>query len=261
MKFAVAVATLSLITPFGLCVAQTLPAAGVTNSLSIGNGVSEVSHTPGTISNSFNDGLGFGEATVMGTFADGTPIGSVSASQSGLLRPGTSGNADVTFSYEVVGPSNPLVTLDFDITATTAVTGGGGAAVLINLYTNRFGACTGPLCTGILVGAPPSLSGTFLQSVRANTVATADFDAQCGFAALAAGTCSASFDPTVKIDPSFALPGYSLILSPNLSIPPIPEPETYALLLTGLGCLPLFLAFLRRSQRITQQPSDAFCMA
>jgi hypothetical protein len=249
MRFAVAVAALSLLTPFSLCVAQTFPPAVVTNSLSIGNGVSEVSHIPGTISNSFSDGLGAGEATVTATFSGGAAIGSVSASQSGLLRPGTSGNADVTFSYEVVGPSNPVVTLDFDVTATTEVTGGGGAAVLVNLYTNRFGACIGPLCTGILVGAPSSLSGTFFQSVRANTVATADFDAQCGFASLATGTCSASFDPMVTIDPNFGLSGYSLILSPDLSPPPVPEPETYALMLVGLGCLPLFLAGLRRGHR------------
>jgi hypothetical protein len=50
------------------------------------------------------------------------------------------------------------------------------------------------------------------------------------------GTCSEEVDPTFSVAPAYA-PYYNLVLSPNLTSTPVPEPSTWAMLIVGFGGL------------------------
>jgi hypothetical protein len=79
-----------------------------------------------------------------------------------------------------------------------------------------------------------ALQGSVSGYIQSNTVYTI---VEFASAAVIGGSAHAVADPHVFIDPSFGLPGYSLILSNgvgNAPIPGVPEPDAWVMMLLGV---------------------------
>jgi hypothetical protein len=158
-------------------------------------------------------------------------------------------NASVVYYMQVSSsaPSAPQVIVPLLITAfgDTIASGtnfaeayisfgqSGGAGPNRNMY-----ACTGT--TGcIFNNTNTSFNGTFAASVFS------DSEYEIGLSAKVMingtiGTASATVDPFIQIDPKFKAihPEYSLTFSNGITnLQAVPEPETYAMMMTGLGVM------------------------
>ena len=78
-------------------------------------------------------------------------------------------------------------------------------------------------------------------SAPSNTVQKLEIDLTGGTAAFGGGPYSASIDPMITVDPAYAAEGYSLVLSPNVTLgsvaPSVPEPATWVMMLSGFAAL------------------------
>jgi hypothetical protein len=152
-------------------------------------------------------------------------------------------SASVFSEFEVVGPSNSMVPVVFNVGATTATTSAGqtaNAEALAYIGTS-FGAqnifwveassCAG----GAVCVYPTSLNQDYSFTVTANTIYYVTLTAG-GSSNL--GTFSASVDPSINFSSSFNSSGYSLAFSSDASpAPPVPLPGSAWLLLSALGTM------------------------
>jgi PEP-CTERM motif len=148
------------------------------------------------------------------------------------------GTATILYWAEVVGPSNvtvPLLISSFG-SASASGTGSAGAALFFP-GGNVVGACADPSFPSNCKGAPTSwntiLPFSVLSDVQFNISETADAGAVDP-----SGSASATVDPTIVIDPSFATGSqFSLLFSSNISPPNavVPEPGTLTLVALGVG--------------------------
>jgi hypothetical protein len=237
--------------------AQAIPIAQLTASAGVGGQPVLFSQTiqgPGAIGGTAcntgfvptpNGGCGSVGASI--ELRDGDGLLSASASQSGgSATPNTEATADLTFSFEVIGPTNPLVLLDFTTIANTRISGAGAGAALADAFfgTTRLFACSGLRaadCPGSFANAPSSFANTYVFDVRSNVVQQASIDVQCGFSKGSSGSCLATVDPMITFDPDFAQAGYTLLISPDQLISPVPEPATVLQMLLGFLVLPVLM--------------------
>jgi hypothetical protein len=159
-------------------------------------------------------------------------------------------NTTATIFYwaEVVGPSNVTVPLLISSFATASASGTGAAGAALFFPGGNFvGVCADP--------SHPSNCGT--ETTSENTVLPFSVLSDVPFNILEAadagavdpsGAASATLDPTIVIDPSFATGSqFSLIFSSNISPPStVPEPGTLLLTLTGVGLLGLLVVIRER---------------
>jgi hypothetical protein len=187
-------------------------------------------------------------ATASYFFADASVSGSGSTA-GGVATANTAGSADVTFFFEVVGPATGLVPLIFTGSGSTSASGVEASAYAYfetpggDLY-----ACsgTGPSAASCLLEGSPlptSYSGSIDYSVSPNVPYDLSLMASGG-ATEGSGSWSASVDPEVTINPSFAPAGdYTLEFSAGPLSSVVPEPSSSLLLGAGmlvlLGCVKL----------------------
>jgi hypothetical protein len=214
----------------------------------------------------------FVPGTVSGFGAFGTDSATTKATLSASVA-GSSGDdfaqssASVEYFGEVVGSSPTPVPLSiigslssgFDTSGTTGIPGGGSGAQIFwgqavqqnGLWNLVSGSPSVSVCAGPIAPCTPesgSLNATF--SIDSGQI----FEVSLNAAGDASGgaSYSASADPMISILPSFLAdhPGLSLEFSANISQPgavgSIPEPSTWAMLMTGFSAL-AFAGFRRRS--------------
>jgi hypothetical protein len=139
--------------------------------------------------------------------------------------------ADYDYYFEVAGPAGnvPVVVVANGLAQTTSATFYANASFQIpNLNVSEAATAT--------PSSPASFSLNQSMNIPANTLEEVEIDA--GVSIFLTGTASASVDPQITIDPTFANAGeYSLEFSPNFLA--VPEPSIMALLPLGLGWLAL----------------------
>ena len=161
----------------------------------------------------------------------------------------------VNFWFEVVGPGNVEVPLDFAVSeaVSASATNDGNVGVLAIADPSLNGAPVSGICaytTNVTTceGYPvlSSLEETVSGIVTANVPTQGYIQVVGGIFPPGypqnllpySGSYSASIDPSITFDPSFTLPGYSLVFSAD-AVPPgtAPEPATLALLGVALAGL------------------------
>ncbi len=215
--------------------AATLPLASYTVSAA---GSPEI-NVPGTVSGSDCNGSDGCETTYASASA-GLAI-SIHGSGSGVNPADASGQGSITFYYEITGPGSVSVPLIISGSASTSVSGPNATA---NAYI-EYGNGDLYTCSSTVAGACGSeaASGS-LNLVRfTNESSNTPYDLgviATGYSADGTGSFSAQISGfKFGIDPAWLAsnPGYSLKFSSNINIAAVPEPDTYAMLLAGLGLL------------------------
>ncbi len=194
-------------------------------------GTSNPIYTPGTV-------------TWTGCGADGG-CASSSATATAALTFSASGNstgaeaiayATGDFFYTVTGPSNVYVPLILSASTSTSASGANTSVYTdINIRNDStYAGYSFRTCAGYLCMAPSSRSINYAYSLTTNTLGDVSMYAS-GSSPL--GSFTATIDPTISIDPGWLAlnPGYKVVLSSNIT--PVPEPDTYAMMLAGLGLL------------------------
>jgi hypothetical protein len=233
---------------------------------------------PGTLTETTTNS--YGTATSTATAA-ATLAGGVSASGSANvpvypgLGPVISALSSSIIYFEVIGPTSfRSVTLDISATVSSSASsglngsGGGGAVIYWTGYyqedpvgTNReidvSTSSTGGVTTSTSYDA--GVFGT-ASSVSVTASQFTGFTGYYGYVSLEAtggsdyGTVSsdATADPVITIDPTWlaANPGYSLVFSPNLTVP---EPGTWMMVLIGFAGLG-FVGYSRSKKNTTLGP-------
>jgi hypothetical protein len=197
---------------------------------------------PGTFT--YGTGADFISATVL--YADGDA--SLSASGSNTLDLSQEVDPSVTFSFGVFGSISEPVPLIFTASGSTSQTGpASGVNVSVFAPGGSLSACSEGAAAGQCTpGVPSSFSSTLHANATPGTIYqfTAAINGGSSDAVLGA-TWSATVDPEVEIDPSFADAGaFTLEFSPD---PPAPEASSVLLLLAG--CLALGAVAWFRSVR------------
>jgi hypothetical protein len=231
--FSIGLLTLLYLTVPGSLRAQTIPAA--VYEVAADGGVTIL--TAGTVTGSGCNGTdGCQSSTMTASYAGGGASASGSGSASGVNPANTGGLGVVTFYFSVVGSSSEPVPLIFTGSGSTSASG--PAAEAQAQFFTPGGALYGCSATGGDVGAcgaePASFSGSIDYSVSPNTLYDVEIIA-AGSSSSGTGNWSASVDPMVVIDPTFADIGkFTLDFSPS---PMTPTPEPSSLLLFGSGFL------------------------
>lgn len=198
----------------------------------------------------FCPGAGASNATLPGSATCNFPQGSAGVITTAGLMVGAQasassptsfaieGTATILYWAEVVGPSNVTVPLLISSFASASASGTGAAgASLFFPGGNAIGACADPSNPSNCGTQPTSektvLPFSILSDVPFNILEGANAGALEPF-----GSASATLDPTIVIDPSFATGSqFSLIFSSNVSQPSpvVPEPGTLTLVALGVG--------------------------
>jgi hypothetical protein len=202
--------------------------------------------TAGTVSGTaFNGGSEGGTASDTATASYGGGDASVSASGStvgGVATANSAGQGMVTYFLmvaRIAGSGSELVPLIFTGSGTTSASGPFTTAyAYFETPGGQLYACS---ASGSAVGTcgtlPSSNSGSIDYSVSSNTL----YDVQViasGSSGLGSGTWSASVDPQVEINPSFAdANDFTLEFSPGAPSAITPEPSSTLMLGTGLLAL------------------------
>ena len=215
-----------------------------------------------------HQGLGCSPGTAPGTYAcggvsatvSGFPFARISATEHDSNGNANSGTVTLVYDYAVVGPVDGvavpmLVTFSLGASASppssagvfgsTALFGIGrpGESNLVLREVTSGGSVCGTFCFGtefsgtVAFNQPTGLLEQVFMRVE-TFGRSADFCDSCF------GDSSAFADPFISIDPAFLLthPGYSLVLAAGIGNAPlapsaVPEPETYTMMLVGLGIL------------------------
>jgi len=239
--------------------------------------------SPGAVSNAHADsilsayvyadpGTG-GENTTFGT--ETGPGASVSASSNlsvsasghsysvnGIEDTG-GGSINLYYYYEITGPGNVSVPLTITANLAASVSGTEAQATATLHYVTSFGVCADTTLSNC-GSTPSSATLNASYSVPSNTVEENELSAYAaGFWTGPGSSATALVDPVITIDPTFLAnnPGYSLVLSPNVSQgESTPEPGTFVLLLTGSWILFLFRAIRRWPRRLSTFGLSVLCV-
>lgn len=154
-------------------------------------------------------------------------------------RNGASGSID--FWFEVTGPNVVAVPVMFTFSGSTSISGLSVDVVVADVLAasnaGLFPTLSACSAENSPCNSPSSFGGTVSGTVLSNTPYDISVVAE-GVISGRGGNVPTSFqatiDPSVVIDPTFALPGYSIIFSPDFTVP---EPSTSLLLMTGIVAL------------------------
>ncbi len=210
----------------------------------------------------------FGSVTGTGSASGGSATATISASRSPFTistsfnsDPGwtSSVNGDAGYSFAWIGPAGGSIDTDIDIVVHTAAASGAtqakasfevvseadNAAVYNNSWACAFNGCLHPDFTGTL---HLTLDANVIYDVKMGTTLSTLSPASPPNAHFGGGQAEASIDPHIFQDPGSIDPLYSLVLSPDVGNTVggpngggdgVPEPSTWALMLTGLGLMGL----------------------
>jgi hypothetical protein len=226
--------------------------AGFTDLISSTAVPGSVSVGPGCI-NVVDGGCGMASASSSASL-DVSVSGSSTAAS--LELPDAGAVATVTLYYYVIGPSAAYTAVPMIFSGNYSGSASGAMALAsaeIQLSSTSGAISANPCATGYTSSTcSSSFTGSFLFdsangfSVFSSSVSSSTYDpnevtvAAQGSTAIA-GQFSAQIDPTLEIDPTWLAthPGYSLVLSPNVSA--VPLPASVWLMLSALGGLGLIV--------------------
>jgi hypothetical protein len=224
----------------GTAHALTVPLATFNASLEV-FGNSDDGSTPGSYSiDDFCNNSGCGSASaVMTSNVAGEQTTSGSALSS--LDIGANSSIDIIYYFYFPGPAGGTVDYHWSAVGVTSVFGAGAA--FAHLYKN--GLSDGVACSSSLFNGCGAIGDSFSFdeefAAPANTLQMVEIQLSGSTAGFGGGPYTATIDPMITIDPSSAAEGYTLVLSPNVTqesvAPSVPEPSTWAMLLTGFAAL------------------------
>ncbi len=197
---------------------------------------------PGTVSGSYcdtpSDPTGGCENSSASASA-GLAVSAHGSSSGGLTTPGASAWGKILSYYEITGPGSVPVPLIISGSASSSAFGSTDSAwanASIWYGDTVFSTCSSTAAGGCTVPQSGSLNAVSFFEVS-NTLEYVQVVA-IGGGSLGSGSFSAQVSGvTLGIDPTWLAsnPGYSLKLSSNIAA--VPEPDTYAMMLAGLGLM------------------------
>jgi len=194
-----------------------------------------------------------------------TASASVSITSALALVPATFLDSSVRYYFEIVGPANTSVPVDFDEAGAAAASPTGSTASASIEFSANTGFAAYVACASLggvpnpnpsCDGAPSASQGSFSVNSSGNLTSDVEYGvtllAQCD-AASDGGTvpptvssCTAFVEDPITIDPSFANASeFSIEFSPN---PPITTPEPSTLPMLGVGMAGLVGVFYSRKR-------------
>jgi hypothetical protein len=178
-------------------------------------------------------------------------VQSVSGSAMTFEDLGAQSYATIDFYFMIKGPANEPVPYGMKASGATSVFGGGQATAFLYLDGTLLNYACSSSTTGYCVVSDEFAFNTEF-SAPSNTVQKLEIDLSGGTAAFGGGPYSASADPIITVDPAYAAEGYSLVLSPNVTLgspaSSVPEPGTWAMLLAGFAALGFAYCVRRRAR-------------
>ncbi|MGA3188664.1 MAG: hypothetical protein ABSF22_16280 [Bryobacteraceae bacterium] len=220
------------------------------------------------------NGLIAGTASCSQAYGDGSdnvtatllPFAGIStnAAVAGFVRDSYSGFATLDYSFEVVGgnPGDQVPLLIFS-NLYTSIGGDAYAFSEIIVSSNSTGLGSVVACQSYGGTCPPDaasdFSGSFGVTVSSGALEDVHLEIEASTnAVLGAATSSASADPLIEINPSFAnASDYSILLSPGVGNATNSTPEPGTLIL--IGCCGPFLLLARRYLR-AERLSLRYCV-
>lgn len=258
MKFFPRVNFLVPLVVFGAAWSQTAMAASPPEvTVDVGGTYNGVGAGAGTVFTSLDTPQSFDSTGVHFT-ASGYPLPVMSlevSNENGTVGTASSLRATSLFSYffEISGPTSSSVPLIFSGAYGAAVSNGNwGTNTIVGYRIANDAArgtfqCSRDLTSGCGQG---TFGGTLAVAANHEYPVYLSLEVQAIANNIYSTSAAASIDPYFYIDPTWAAvnPGYSLTVSGvGNSVPAIPEPETYAMMLAGLGLLGI--AARRRKQK------------
>ena len=170
-------------------------------------------------------------------------------------------SAGALYFFELVGPSTTLVPIIIDTRLATAISGyaGSSASISVNTvpsnlvsptYNATVTACQNDAVPTACIGDPAAFDGAIHLTAISNVQGQLDLGVLTG--AGFGGFASASADPLIMIDSSFSGAGnFSLVLSDGVgnSLPTVPEPPTWTMMVVGISGLVAMIGVRRRRTR------------
>lgn len=232
-RFAVVIALASL-----LGAAQAAPVLPAASSI-VDCTATDGSHVGGT------NGCAVGNSTASVTIS---PVAlTASASYDAVVPASAGGFAVLTYSFAVLGGTPDTVVpvnIDFALQAITFSAGPSSVYAFAEIFADTpLSAGSAVICSSLCGNVATDLTGTLHVNVYAGSsdgTITLEIEALAGgYADIPANSASAYADPRIYVDPAFANAGaYSIVLSDGVGngpAPAVPEPQTCALMLAGLG--------------------------